>query len=777
MITLLEDRYKYTQPTPDMLTAAAITDYVPVRIAIRRALNDRTSLTVHITHPTLLHWFKDLRSYSPHSVSWNVVDPTEDFKDCFGYYPPPIFTPKLIVQLDLHALRPPPHGKGVDPIAWILEQKIHPLWGYSDTYPDHLVQIALWAIELSSPLPTYILPLAQQQLEQWATQNAAYRFLHAATISEDSTRLLLHAFLHRYDSSWLHQQHLANIPMVEVHHYLESCITLIQSYDSQITSYWNNRLVTSEQLPEMSIAVALEQMSGLSMAEVKPLISFINRHPSSFNADLQQQIASTFSQLPAAAQVIQELAAKIPVDPPTIPEPSSSTEHWLRWATQAYLPYFAWIIRHNQPRQHQQACARAFADWLFDAYPAWLNTETSPLIINQYQQMRQILDRDPDVLVVWLIVDGLTWWQGEVLQAECEQQGLSTQSRKVGIAALPSITHISKRVLVTGLPAANKEPYGVAQAAREQLGRSGIAHYVCYGLDEGIRYVDQDTSVQCLIILFNMLDTVAHATKTFTDDAGIRGYLDTLAQGLAKIQQHCERHGKRWHILIGSDHGSTLLPPDAPSLPLPLEAQEISDIWDDAVLHQVEKQSPRSVIINNLQKVSPDISTHWYVLESTRYQLAQHYLVPRGYAYVGQRPTGWTHGGLTPEEVIVPLLHLTPEEWSIEPIEVQIIGSLRANQSTPLTVEIVNANHIPLEMVHIQIEGTSAPPTIAWIDAMATYRMDISFPPLPTRETKITIGWEVQCTIMGKPYQQHGDVSLAIRRLQTEDTSLDDFFD
>jgi len=33
-------------------------------------------------------------------------------------------------------------------------------------------------------------------------------------------------------------------------------------------------------------------------------------------------------------------------------------------------------------------------------------------------------------------------------------------------------------------------------------------------------------------------------------------------------------------------------------------------------------------------------------------------LVTRGYAAIGRRPSGWTHGGLTPEETIVPLMHL-----------------------------------------------------------------------------------------------------------------------
>ncbi len=777
MITILADLHHYQASEADALTAASSADYVPVRMAIRRALDTHTALTVHVTHPTLLHWLKDLRMYPSDVVVWQIADPAEEFADFFGFAPPPLFTRELIVQLDLALLMPPQPGLTVDPVAWILSQKLHNLWGYTTSYPDHLVQLATWGIQNSDHLPDYLFPLVQAQLDLWATQNPAYCFLHAATLCEDSTRLLLHSLLHRYDSQWLQQQGLHEAPVIDVSNQHEVCIAMLREREPLIAAYWNRTFAAADQPPELTIAAALAQMSGLSTAELTALTGVLDRHPDVLNADLLQQIAERFTHLPNASEVVQEFATRVNPAIPPLPDPAWSIEQWLRWATQEYMPYFAWIIRSGQPREHQQACASAFADWLVQAYPAWLNTEKSPVIISQYQHMRRLLDRDARTLVVWLVVDGMTWWQGEHLRTACEQHSFYAQSQTVGVAALPSITTISKRVLVTGLPATEEVPSSIAQAARKQLGRSGIPHHVCYTMHEGMNVLQQNNAIRCLVVLFNMLDKVAHETRTFTDDAGIRGYLQQLADDLAKIKRWCMQHGRALQVLIGSDHGSTLLPANASCLPLPREAQDVYDIWDDDTTTQTEKHSPRAVAITDPQNLPPDVTDHWYVLEDTRYQLARPYLVPRGYAYVAQRPFGWTHGGLTPEEVIVPLLHLAPERLQIEPVAIQLTGSLRANQQTTLTLEVINPNQVPLEVVRIQVDGVPSSSTIEHIAAVSTHRMEITVPPISTRDTELEMGWRLCYRIAGMEDEQQGKHRIPIRRLQVEDRSMDDFFD
>jgi hypothetical protein len=118
MITILEDPHCYSPPPDDGLHAAGIADYVPVRKRIRQALDQHQSLTVVVTHSTLLHWLGDLRAYPEKVVCWKVVDPSQKFVDAFGQLPSPLFTPALIAALDFDTLKRPQPGTMVDPVSW-----------------------------------------------------------------------------------------------------------------------------------------------------------------------------------------------------------------------------------------------------------------------------------------------------------------------------------------------------------------------------------------------------------------------------------------------------------------------------------------------------------------------------------------------------------------------------------------------------------------------------------------------------------------------------------
>ena len=59
----------------------------------------------------------------------------------------------------------------------------------------------------------------------------------------------------------------------------------------------------------------------------------------------------------------------------------------------------------------------------------------------------------------------------------------------------------------------------------------------------------------------------------------------------------------------------------------------------------------------------------WFVLDRDHYHVPATYAVARGWRYIGTRPQGFTHGGLTPEETIVPLLVCRLGESEFERLE------------------------------------------------------------------------------------------------------------
>lgn len=697
MITILADKHGYAAPSSNARRATKIEDYVPVRMAIRQALDRHETLEVHVTHPVVLQWLSDLQQYKPSVVAWRTIDPLEDWTSFFGTPPAALFSPEQIVALDLPSLRRPPDGEAVDPLTWILGERLGDPWRYSVVPAEHIADFAAWVVRRSESYPDHLIPLMQAQLDRWTTQRADYRVLRAATLRDDATRLFLAAALQRYDLHWRQAQGLAQIPILAIHQQIDAVILALETVKEAIRNYWDRRFAEANQSAD-TLNLALGQMSGLSTAELAALTAMLEHHAAMLDHALFKEIQQRFRALPTAADRLHEFARRIKPATPPLPEPNWDRRQWLRWATTHYMPYFAWIVRTNQPRSHQQACADAFSAWLFEQYPSWLSDDESPLLLNQYQSMRTLLNEQPNAVVVWLVVDGLTWWQGNMLRDVCQQHGLHVRSHSVGVAILPSITSVSKRSLVTGLPTVDLQEQTIAEAARTQLERSGIAGHVSYQMRDALSELQHNAATRCCLVLFNMIDVLAHQTTEFTDHQGVRGYFENLANELARARRICEEQGRPFHVLIGSDHGSTLLPPDAANLTLPQATSEIEDVWEPEVANQeTHKPSTRAAVIADPARLSNNDLTRWFVLDRHRYQLDQHYLVPRGYNYIKRRPGGWTHGGLTPEEVIVPLLHLVPEPLQLQPLIIKLNGSLHARRESTLTATIVNPNPVPLD--------------------------------------------------------------------------------
>ncbi len=776
MITILADRHGFTSPPADTLLAVSVADYVPVRQHIRSALDQHTDLTVYVSDPVVLLWLGDLQQYPPRVVCWRTIDPCEEFTEFFGVAPVSPFTPELIVALHLNALTRPPQGAAVDPIAWILGEQLGDLWRYITPPAGHAAQLAAWATGRDLSLPEELLPLIAAQLDRWERANPLYRALRARHLREDASALLARSALQRYDARWHQSLPWGHLPLLDVADQELACISILREYSGLIATYWRQRFAQTNQSPDL-IAVALNQMSGLSETELTELSVMLDRHPALLDPTLLAAIRHRFDKLPSAVATLRELQARVAPVRPALPELKWSDAQWLRWATQSYLPYFAWTIRTGQERDHQQACADHFSDWLYERYPSWLNDEQSPLLLNQYRQMRTLLSDQPNAVVVWLVVDGLTWWQGTLLREACERQGLHTQALAAGIAALPSITSVSKRALVTGLPTVDLTQPIIAEAARAQLHRGGIIGHVGYSMSEALNVLQQNSETRCFIVLFNMIDVLAHQTPSFTDNAGIRGYLDELARDLGRMRDACIQQGRPFHVLIGSDHGSTLLPAHATGLPLPQATQEIDDTWEpETPDRQTQKPSTRAAVISDPARIAPADRAQWYGLERDRYQLDRHYLAPRGYNYVGRRPGGWTHGGLTPEEVIVSLLHLTPEKLDLQPLTLELVGTLRAQQASTITAVIVNPNRFPIDDITLDLNGGPLPVHLDRVAPLTRCEAHIEFPAIIGPMAELLIQWRMHYHVVGVAQAQEGRMALPIRRLQTEDTSFDDLF-
>ena len=775
MITIISDPYHYQQPAQSDFCATRVEDYVPVRRAIRAALDTRRRLTVYVTHQTVLVWLSDLRGYGRDLITWEDVDPTKTFTELFGFAPPALFDPQMILALELEALPRPQNGVLVDPVAWILGARLGAVWSQSRASSQHLVLLVNAIVDDPTPLATVLVPLLDQQLTTWTQQHANYRGLRAATLHADAKRYVVCWATQRYDRTLWNDAMLVATPILDYAPEPSICRAVLAEHAGAIRSYWNHWFA-QHQPHAATITQALSHMAGLSEAELRAISRVLELQSELIDAELLTILQQTFANLPEAAPFIAEWATHVAPSVPLVPDANWTTDRWLHWATVNYLPYFAWIIRTNQPRDHQQQLAVQWSDWLYAHYPRWLNNPDSPLLLGQYAHMRDILERDVRAVVLWLVVDGLTWWQGEMLQQACVGAGLHIRAHQAGVAVLPSITSVSKRALVTGVPNPSHEPgHPIAYAAKAQLSHSGISHLVTYQPGEASKHLSQDETTRCYLVFYNRLDELAHSMTSFTDDAGIRGSLSDLAELAARMSRTAATQSRTLHVLVGSDHGSTRLPANAVALTLPQNTPERAD-WDDVPEQPAPARNTRAAIITDPDRLNTRERQQWYVLDRHQFQLDQHYLVPRGYQYIGRKPSGWTHGGLSPEEVVVPLLHFTPQPLHRESIDVRFSGELEAFRESVLTLTISNPNTMPLEWVTLSLQPGSEV-TIEQVGASTTHQQTVDVP-APTMQAKEqTIDWTLTYAIMGVMHTEIGHQTVSIRRLQTQDDTFDDFFE
>jgi hypothetical protein len=269
---------------------------------------------------------------------------------------------------------------------------------------------------------------------------------------------------------------------------------------------------------------------------------------------------------------------------------------------------------------------------------------------------------------------------------------------------------------------------------------------------------------------------LAHKLSEFSDGGVIRGCLGDLASELGQLRSLCERRGRRLHILVGSDHGSTLLPTDAAQQQMPQTTREIDDLWEPASAdREIPRPSSRAAVISDPDRVTVDESAHWYILGRERFQLDRHYAVPRGEGYIGRRPEGWTHGGLTPEEVIVPLIRLSAEMPRLLPIEILIEGSLRARQEGTLEVTLINPNRLPLDDVQLRIADAEAI-VLDMLSASSSLRKSVQVAAPVTSASELPVRWAVSYRVMGDVHRHEGSHTVPVRRLSVDESGFDDLF-
>jgi hypothetical protein len=682
-------------PVPEGLSPLILkqtADYGDVRNRIHEAVHGCHDLWVVVRDPVSARWFWDLNGYPNVTIVEN--DPRERLKEKLkkstGLCTKLEQNPELIVSL---ALLSPSKPDPVEPVSndwqWVVENCLGSAWTDNSPSWEHLTSLVgsyLQPQRSKEVLPQDLREEQRNKSGEWlekATGKLKKAYEWFLSKPGDHARALLAAqVLDCYPENlrwdWLDEintdvssaiqfaSDLKIIPLIE---------TAVEEVSKCVEAYWNGKW-----RHESFTVDTLTSMSGKIPGELSAIYKWFSQHPQECSSETIDRLRLSFKELSGlVAEICEKLQTLVP---PPLPGDPTSVEEWqdmLSWATQEYLRYRTWLDQRKRTEPQIEHFASVYADRLYANYPLLL-THKELFVYGVLHRIKEIVQVGYTVL--WILVDNLSWRYVEDLVVAFRNCGMVLLGKvEPLLAMLPSETATSKLCMLAGTP--------LSQCNTNDLGEAFELAW-CRLEIPGARQVIDEPDLDGLLAepaslylyQFVKLDRLAHQPEHIIIDREHenKATLDWLAERVGKAAKRIASN-RPLRIVVSSDHGSVAIIQGKRKLTTPRDAQ----------LDNVSEQHKRFVKVKTLEHLD---NAEWYGLQADRFGLKDHYAIARGYFYLKSKPQGYTHGGLTPEETIVPYLEFEyGEPEPIIPLRVVYRGSqMRKGRKEKLCLVVRNPN-------------------------------------------------------------------------------------
>jgi hypothetical protein len=446
------------------------------------------------------------------------------------------------------------------------------------------------------------------------------------------------------------------------------------------------------------LAVLLDRTSGLLTVEFETIEKHLRDHPDWISAELMDQIEHKFSDhIRRSARRIKALREMIRPAKPSNPDPNWDAETMLAWATDSYLPYQAWCDRQEQFDPDLYVIADRFSEWLISKWDD-LHANSKRMVFNILPNKAAELKRAGIVNLV-LVIDNLAWAFSKILRDLFQDQGYFLAESEPYLAMLPTETEISKKCLLSG---------AVGHAELDNKTYTGIIEkgWVPFFNDQAFRYIsdigslDKIEMIDASTYVVNYL-AVDKALHKSADEIGmphrehIHHLLGKLVENTMKfIDKHDLRENIRIHVV--SDHGSTRIPIEQPN------DLDMAFFKTDGF----EERSHRYLKVSNdrFEKLADNLRFDCYFLPANKFRNDENYLCARrGNRFIATDKRSYVHGGLLPEEVVVPYMVFEPATVPIQDLTVILKKTEFRYRPETVELEIGNPNHTAVEQILISI--------------------------------------------------------------------------
>jgi len=557
--------------------------------------------------------------------------------------------------------------------------------------PQHAARWLLWLLEHTpSEAEAVILKKFASEAEMQASESPI-RELYRATDAEQAEKLLLR---------WLGAEKGA------AHAWGEFPLELPGRWLNAVKEGWIKRLIATKgaffaEMQSFPLSLALRQQLARQTAEYYCQ----NSHHLTRAALRQLQPYLDPSVLAALEEHL----------PPPIPAPLPQDETAvLEWFEREYLPYRRWQVQFGDITAHRTAIehAQAFARWLLERYPRWL-LDGEHLAFQKSARLT-----DSNALTLCVILDGLPAWDAEWLAQELSARAprLTLLQKTYCFAALPTVTEFAKEALIKGVP-----PFHAPQTAA--LGKI---------LPDNLspkNHLQQAVAGQVWFWRVEQPDKAYHFENEEKRERQIRAELQSILREIEELAQTIPANIPL-NILVTSDHGRLL----NPRAPRQLVVEAGMQAHGRAAWGSFQRPFPETGF-------DIDEKNDWVELYGERFGVAHNLRLAWGEASFSpvNGTEAYPHGGLFPEEVIVPWFVFQRDAQPAS-IEITLSGAGEAEMSGKVSVSILNQSPLALECREIRFSHGVALNVNWHISPLSQCQFEQSLAPWPPKsaEGKVT---------------------------------------
>lgn len=440
-------------------------------------------------------------------------------------------------------------------------------------------------------------------------------------------------------------------------------------------------------------------LPGLYRAEVEAIL----RCTSTLTTEQLHHIERKYADL-LTSEVLYRLQRLVPPTLEPIPtlvglSLTNQAEAWRKWAVESYIPYKFWLdgVANPQPSQLDsiELLATQYGDWLFDNNAALLALSDVPTIYGIIRQVRELLEVDNNA-VIWFIIDGFPAAFVPILEQILHKHGLIRQMKQYAFAALPTITEVGIPAQLGGItPDSSAFTEDRSMAINQAF--PGYTTTFTSVVNKFQDALDIEADLCCLH--WQGIDQLMHKDDNEFDNsmARIEAIRDSLNERIGKLANAINyRTDRPTKLIISTDHGATKC------------LQNGMNIKNAKLNEAAVATRERSVRLDGkLLTVHLDEKETYYLTpDITRNPTA--YVSARGYRYFGKNDRGYRHGGLTPEETVIPILMAQMAAFAVKPIQISYYGGAdgleQGKTIKGFVIQVQNPNAFAIEVLTLTIK-------------------------------------------------------------------------